>query len=88
MLNWFAENMRVSIIFAGLGCLAILCIVVIVRHLRKNKKAEETAVESVLDSAPAVDENRQEILAAVCAAVSEELGADVSAIRVLSFKKL
>ena len=32
--------------------------------------------------------NKQEILAAVCAAVAEEEGVDVSAIRVLSFKKL
>ena len=33
-------------------------------------------------------ENRQEILAAVCAAVAEENGTDISAIRVISFKKL
>ncbi len=32
--------------------------------------------------------NKQEIVAAVCAAVAEEEGVDVSAIRVLSFKKL
>lgn len=32
--------------------------------------------------------NKQEILAAVCAAVAEEESVDVSAIRVLSFKKL
>ena len=33
-------------------------------------------------------ENKQEILAAVCAAIAEENGTDISAIRVLSFKKL
>ena len=33
-------------------------------------------------------ENRQEIIAAVCAAIAEENGTDISAIRVVSFKKL
>lgn len=33
-------------------------------------------------------ENRGEIIAAVCAAVAEENGTDISAIRVISFKKV
>ena len=33
-------------------------------------------------------QNRQEIIAAVSAALAEELGTDVSAIRILSFKKI
>ena len=33
-------------------------------------------------------QNRQEIIAAVTAACAEEMGKDVSAIRVISFKKL
>lgn len=33
-------------------------------------------------------ENRDEIVAAVCAAVAEENGTDISAIRVVSFKKV
>jgi hypothetical protein len=33
-------------------------------------------------------ENREEIVAAVCAAVAEEEGVDISALRVVSFKKL
>ena len=33
-------------------------------------------------------ENRQEIIAAVSAVVAEELGTDISAIRILSFKKI
>ena len=32
--------------------------------------------------------NRSEIVAAVCAAIAEEEGKDISAIRVVSFKKL
>jgi phenylpyruvate tautomerase PptA (4-oxalocrotonate tautomerase family) len=33
-------------------------------------------------------ENRQEIIAAVTAACAEEMGTDISALRVISFKKL
>jgi hypothetical protein len=38
--------------------------------------------------ASAVIENRDELVAAVCAAVAEENGTDISAIRVVSFKKV
>lgn len=33
-------------------------------------------------------ENRQEIIAAVSAAIAEELGTDISALRIISFKKI
>jgi uncharacterized membrane protein YvbJ len=39
-------------------------------------------------AAPAVIENRQEIIAAVTAVCAEEMGKDISALRVISFKKL
>ena len=62
-------------------------------HPEENltEKVSETKTES---AAPAVAapvqtiENRQQIIAAVSAAVAEELGTDVSAIRILSFKKI
>ena len=39
-------------------------------------------------AAPAAIENRAEIIAAVCAAAAEEMGTDISALRVVSFKKI
>ena len=45
-------------------------------------------VEAPTTSAPAVIENRQEIIAAVSAVIAEELGTDISAIRIHSFKKI
>jgi hypothetical protein len=55
-------------------------------------EANKPAQASAPAPAPAVSseavENRGEILAAVCAAVAEEEGADISAIRVISFKKV
>ena len=50
--------------------------------------AANTAPAAAPVAAPAPIENRQEIIAAVCAAVAEENGTDISAIRVISFKKL
>ena len=35
-----------------------------------------------------ITENKQEIIAAVCAAIAEDSSTDISSIRVLSFKKL
>lgn len=43
--------------------------------------SQSPAISSVI-------ENRAEIVAAVCAAAAEELGTDVSALRVVSFKKI
>ena len=49
---------------------------------------EATPVAPAPVAAPAVIENRQEIIAAVTAVCAEEMGKDVSALRVISFKKL
>ena len=54
---------------------------------RKPKSEAVTPIAPVTQ-APAVIENRQEIIAAVTAAVAEEMGTDVSALRVVSFKKI
>ena len=58
-----------------------------------NGKAYDVDVEELgagAAPAPAANTipNRQELIAAVSAALAEELGTDVSAIRILSFKKL
>ena len=56
--------------------------------LRKwSKKAEVTAAP-IAQAVNQPIQNRQEIIAAVSAALAEELGTDVSAIRILSFKKI
>jgi Na+-transporting methylmalonyl-CoA/oxaloacetate decarboxylase gamma subunit len=81
----------VSVVFVGL-----VSIVAIVWLMNKicDAFAKKPACEAPI--APTVPltakeqsiPNRQEILAAVCAAVAEEEGTDISAIRVISFKKL
>ncbi len=79
----------ISAVFAGLICIIIMC-KAIGLFCRKPKAESNTAPARATPavSAPKVIENRQEIVAAVSAAVAEELGTDVSAIRILSFKKI
>ena len=83
----------IAVVFVGLACiigLVELMNLVTVKAEGKKKvqedKEEPRAVASV--QASGVIENRDEIVAAVCAAVAEENGTDISAIRVVSFKKI
>ena len=76
-------------VFAGLISIVIICkIVGLFCGAGKKEKKTENAAPAVAPVASAPIENRGEIIAAVCAAAAEELGTDVSAIRVRSFKKL
>ena len=81
----FVCAMGVGTVFVGLICLIIICSV-IGAFCRIGTKKKEVA--PVAPAAPAVIENKKEILAAVSAAIAEEIGTDVSAIRITSFKKL
>lgn len=81
----------VGMVFVGLICIIAICYLLgaIIRVFEKNKpqpvkKASQAAVVPVSASI----ENRQEFIAAVSAAIAEELGKDVSAIRIKSIKKL
>ena len=80
----------VGTVFAGLICIVLLC-KIIGLFCGKSKTTEKTVTVA---PAPQVQvaaqpiENRQQIIATVSAAVAEELGTDVSAIRILSFKKI
>ncbi len=87
--NWMVVVMGIGTVFVGLICIIILCKIMGL-FLGGTSKTEEKATQ--VKSAPvvksAVVENRQEIIAAVTAACAEEMGKDVSALRVISFKKL
>lgn len=78
----------IGIVFIGLICIIALCSImgVVVRKFAK-KPAEAPAA-----AAPAVVEqaipNRREMVAAVSAAIAEELGVEVSGIKILSIKKI
>lgn len=85
--NWFVVCMGIGTVFVGLICIIIICKIMGLFFRGKTEK-EADAVPKATAAAPAVIENRQELIAAVTAAVAEEMGKDVSALRVVSFKKL
>lgn len=97
--NLFVVLMGLCTVFLGLICI-ILIIELMTGLTRKlgspePKAAAPTApaapVAPVATPAPTVEApiaNREELVAAVCAAVAEELGTDVSALRVVSFRKV
>ncbi len=88
--------MGLGIVFVGLVCIVILCSLMskVVKILEKlTETAPAAATASAASPAPvaavqAPVENRQELIAAISAALAEELGTDVSGIRILSLKKV
>ncbi len=87
----FTCLLGVGVVFIGL--VAIVGIVMLMnfffsRPQKEKAPREETPVVQSAPKASAAIPNRQEVLAAVVAAVAEENGTDISAIRVLSFKKI
>ena len=82
---WFVVVMGVGTVFIGLICIILICAIMGL-IFRNHEQKEVVPVKKTEQSV--TWENRQEILAAVCAAAAEDMGTDVSAIRVISFKKM
>lgn len=85
----FVCLMGLGTVFFGLICLIILTTIMgkIVGGRAAPASAAPAAV--VPAAAPAAAEpNRQELVAAVSAAIAEELGTDITGIRIVSMKKL
>ena len=88
---WFVALLGITIVLLGLVCLILLCMLMgfVCKALAKKEKAavKDTPVpEKAPDTAPIPD--REEVLAAVTAVIAEELGTDVSALRIHSFRKI
>lgn len=90
--------MGMGIVFVGLICIVVLCslmskVVKILEKMNESAPAPAAAPVAAPAAAPvaavsAPVENRQELVAAISAALAEELGTDVSGIRILSLKKV
>lgn len=83
-----------ALVFVGLICIILICSLVgsLCKTFIKDDKGTKTAVK---DKKPAQNvagndgiQDRGAFVAAVSAAIAEELGTDVTGIRVLSIKKL
>ena len=81
----FVCLMGMGTVFFGLVCLIVLTTLLGRICGRKQQPAPAAAI-SAPAAAPAV--NQQELIAAVSAAIAEELGTDITGIRILSVKKL
>lgn len=87
--NAFVCLMGLGTVFFGLICIILLCMLMSAVCKKFDKPVE---APTVIESAPTVTKpaitNRQEFIAAVSAVIAEDLGTDVSAIRILSVKEI
>ncbi len=91
MSNTFVCLMGVGTVFVGLICIIIVCKIVsgIIRLFDKAPaEAKEEAAAPTVTSTSQEIPDKQRIIAAVSAAIAEELGTDISALRIISFKKV
>lgn len=92
MPDSFVVVMGMVTVFIGLICIVLLCkILGAICSIAEKKPDSQAAAPVTAPAAAGVQtaaENRQEIIAAVSAALAEEMGTDVSAIRIISFKKI
>ena len=94
--NLFVVCLGIGVVFVGLVCLIIICKIMgyLCTSFIHVKKAPEPAAlapaapQAAAASAGPVIKNRQEFVAAIAAAIAEDMGTDVSRIRIHSIKRL
>lgn len=84
--NLFVCLMGLCTVFVGLICIIVLVSVMSNVVRRTDAKTAAPAIPAPA-AAPAVSAVTPEMVAAVSAAIAEELGTDVSAIRIVSMKR-
>ena len=88
MSNAFICLLGIGTVFVGLICIIILCkLMSLICGLLPEKEADAKAAPVRSSASESPIANKQEIVAAACAAIAEDLGTDVKNIRVVSFKK-
>lgn len=86
MSNTLVVGLGVGTVFVGLICIVLICYVMSALCKLFEKKPKAEANQAPKQNAPI--ENKQEIVAACCAVIAEEIGTDAKNIRVLSFKRV
>lgn len=84
--NLLVVAMGVGIVFVGLICIIIVC--KLMSLFCGLGKTEKPVAESKPAAKDTVIPDRQQFIAAVSAVIAEEMGTDVSAIRIVSVKKI
>lgn len=86
MSNIFVVCMGLGTVFFGLICIILLCYVMSYFVQKLTTPKEDPMMQSTTTTTTI--ENREELVAAISVAIAEDLGTDVSAIRILSIKSL
>lgn len=87
MSNMFVCVMGIGVVFLSLICIVIIC--KIMSFVLKPKSVNNTNIPvQAVGRTESIIENKQEILAAVCAVIAHETGAEAKNIRVKSFRKI
>mgnify|MGYP003299873450 CR=1 FL=1 len=95
MNNLFVVLLGIGTVFTGLVCIIILCKIISL-CCNTNKKVYKPVVDTPVsvpqNAAPVTKKaeipNRRETVAAIAAAIAEDLDTDVSAIRILSIEQM
>ena len=87
---WFVALMGIGTVFVGLICIIFLCMIMsrIVRLFEKPAPAQPKVTGAPKPQLPTAIENRGELVAAISAVIAEELGTDITAIRIHSLKRV
>lgn len=83
----FVTLMGMGTVFIGLVCIVILCTIMSAVVRSFTKTPVKTAPVATA-AKPAAIANKQEFIAAVSAAIAEDMGTDITGIRILSVKQL
>ena len=87
--NIFVCCMGLGLTFIVLICIIILCkLMSIVCNLGKKNQPTTKAASTAADVAMQPIENKQQLVAAICAVIAEELGTEVKNLKVVSFRRL
>ena len=87
--NLFVCLMGMGTVFVGLVCIVLIVPIMsaIVRKLKGNAAAPAPVAAAPVQ--PQVNSGKKpELIAAIAAAIAEDMGTDVSAIRIVSIKKV
>lgn len=87
--NAMAIGLGLGTVFVGLIALILICYImsVIVKAFTKKEKPSAVSAPKAVPAQTAIT-NKGEFAAAVAAAIAEDLGTDVTGIRIKSIKKL
>lgn len=84
----FVTVMGIGTVFVGLVCIVIICAIMsaIVRAFSKKEEAKPEVITQPVKTATIP--NKQEFIAAVSAVIAEEMGTDITGIRIHSVKQI